>query len=82
MKTHDSTGSDITELLSNKQAAKFLGVKPATLKIWRWRGVGPHFIKLGDQPGSRVAYRRADVIEWLDARTYSSTSAASVKGDS
>ena len=70
------------ELLSNRLAAEFLGVQPATLKTWRWRGVGPQFIKLGNQPGSRVAYRRSDLIAWLDARTFGSTAAATVRGTS
>lgn len=37
----------------------------STLAHWRSEGRGPAFVKLG----SRVAYRGADLNEWLEAQT-------------
>jgi hypothetical protein len=34
-------------LLNDSEAAKRLGVSPATLRSWRCRGIGPCFIKMG-----------------------------------
>ncbi len=45
---------DVGDLLSNKQAARLLGIQPNTLEIWRVQGKGPPFLKLGDQPQSTV----------------------------
>ena len=33
------------------------GLSPRTLEQWRWRGVGPRYLKLG----GRVVYRLEDV---------------------
>jgi DNA-binding CsgD family transcriptional regulator len=34
-------------LLTNQQTAELLGIKPNTLEIWRLKGRGPLFRKLG-----------------------------------
>ena len=78
MKTKELAGDDNTGLLSSRQAAAFLGIKANTLKVWRWRGIGPRFVRLGDRPGARVVYRRADILAWIEDRTFDSTSAATV----
>jgi excisionase family DNA binding protein len=49
-------------LLTTDQAAALVRVKPATLKIWRMKGAGPAFIKVG----RLVRYRRATVEKWLN----------------
>lgn len=69
---------DVGDLLSNKQAARLLGIQPNTLEIWRVQGKGPVFLKLGDQPQSTVRYLRSTVIEWAAQRAYQSTSAYKV----
>jgi len=43
--------------------------KPATLAMWRTRGFGPKFIRVGRTP----LYRGADVNKWLVSRTVSHT---------
>ena len=35
-----------------------------TLSVWRCKGQGPPFLKIG----SRVVYRGVDLNEWLEAR--------------
>ena len=43
--------------LSQNQLAARWGLSPRTFEGWRWRGVGPAFLKLG----GRVVYRLEDV---------------------
>jgi hypothetical protein len=50
-------------------AASLLGVKPGTLEVWRCKGIGPKFVKLG----ARVVYRLRDLNEFLEERTRTST---------
>ena len=50
-------------------AAELLGIKPSTLEVWRCKGSGPRFVKLG----TRVVYRLHDLTDFLDSRTRSST---------
>lgn len=52
------------EFLDNDQAATFMGLKPATLEIWRSRGEGPHFFKVG----RKVMYSIDDLRAWMAAR--------------
>ena len=68
----------MTMLLNNDAAAAALGISPVTLKIWRWKGKGPRFIKLGESKQAGVAYDPAEVEAWKAARTFASTSAATV----
>lgn len=62
-------------LLDNEQTAALLGIKPNTLEIWRHKGRGPAFVKMGDAPQAPVRYLRSVVTEWLAERSFSSTSA-------
>ena len=58
--------------LTTSEAAHFLHVQPATLEQWRWNGRGPNFVKIG-----RVCrYRLQDLEAFLEARIFSSTTAA------
>lgn len=68
----------MTTLLSSAEAAASLGISPVTLKIWRCKGKGPAFIKLGSSPRDRVVYDPADIEAWTAARKFGSTSAATV----
>jgi hypothetical protein len=52
------------ELQTEEVTAVELKVKPPTLTQWRFRGIGPKYIKVG----RAVFYRRADVAEWLGAQ--------------
>jgi hypothetical protein len=57
-------------LLSATLAAEQLGVAKQTLAIWRVRGVGPQFVKVG----ARVLYAQDDLDAWIDSRKRASTS--------
>lgn len=65
-------------LLNNEAAAAALGISPVTLKIWRCKGKGPRFIKLGSSPRAGVVYDPADISAWIAARKFESTSAVTV----
>lgn len=59
-------GGAMTHLLSRKQAADFLGLKPQTLAKWATTGqYGLPFVKVG----RAVRYRQEDLERWLDERT-------------
>ena len=48
-------------------AGVFVSVPAAA--IMRHRGTGPAYVKMGGAKNSRIVYREADVIEWLDKMT-------------
>lgn len=49
--------------LTPAEAAEVLGVPPATLSQWRYRGQGPRYSKVG----AVVRYARRDLDAWLAA---------------
>ena len=59
------------DMLTTRDVAEWLGVSVQFLEIARHRGYGPKFVRIG--PG-RIRYRRADVLAWLEERTFASTS--------
>jgi hypothetical protein len=61
--------SRIEPVFDSIAAAPLLGVKPATLAFWRFKGIGPRFVKCG----SRVIYRLRDINDYLDRQTRKST---------
>lgn len=58
-------------LLNPTAAAKALSISIKTLEAMRLRGNGPKWVRVSSR---RVAYRPADIREWVDGRVYSSTS--------
>ena len=64
----------VDEALSSAQAAAMIGVRPTTLEIWRCKGKGPRFVKLGTAKQAPVVYARGEVQRWMEERTFSSTS--------
>jgi predicted DNA-binding transcriptional regulator AlpA len=69
--------ADLTDLLDNEQTASLLGIKPNTLEIWRHKGKGPRFVKLGHAKQAPIRYQRSAVAEWLEQQSFASTSAYS-----
>lgn len=72
-----STTVHLDDLLTSKQTAALLRIKPNTLEIWRSKGKGPEFIKLGDSQSAPIRYLRSVVMEFAKRRTFASTSAYS-----
>ena len=57
-------------LLKEAETAKFLNLKVATLRRWRWSGDGPIFVKLG----GAVRYRRSHLEAYIQTQLRQSTS--------
>ena len=55
------------------------GIQPQTARLWRMRGVGPRFVRIGNPPFGRVFYRTIDVRNWLAERSASSTTEETVR---
>ena len=62
----------MSRLLTEQDIARDYGIALATLRGWRFRGVGPTFFKLGRS----VRYRAEDVDAFLEAQRRRSTSDA------
>ena len=61
----------LIKLLTEKEAAEFLGLTPSALQVWRSTGrYSLPFIKVG----FLVRYRESDLCQWLDSRTHASGS--------
>lgn len=70
---------NLEPLLDNEQTAPLLGITPGTLEVWRCKGKGPRYIKLGRAKQSTVLYDPADVRAWIESQKVASTSAYSAK---
>lgn len=63
---------DPDELLTPVEAAHVTKLSVSTLKDKRWKGTGPRYIKLSPGRGGRIRYRREDVQQWLNGRSFGS----------
>ncbi|PTB98946.1 hypothetical protein C9993_05560 [Marinobacter sp. Z-F4-2] len=59
----------MSDYLTEKDAAAYLGVSPNTMRLSRYRG---RLLGVSDTPtwlrvGTRVMYRRADLRAWLES---------------
>jgi predicted DNA-binding transcriptional regulator AlpA len=57
-------------LVSERQAADFLGVTVRALQKWRVTGTGPTYVRISSRC---IRYRRRDLHAWIEARVRSST---------
>jgi predicted DNA-binding transcriptional regulator AlpA len=49
------------KLMDQQEVANMLGLSAKTLEYWRWKRVGPRYLKLG-----RLArYRMSDVMDYI-----------------
>jgi predicted DNA-binding transcriptional regulator AlpA len=53
------------KLMDDDETGAFIGAKPSTLAVWRCKGIGPEYIKVG----RLVRYRLSAVLAWLESRT-------------
>lgn len=53
------------ELMTSAEVASLIRVPAATLRYWRYIGIGPKSFKMGPR---RVLYRRQDVQDWVAAQ--------------
>jgi len=59
------TASHFADFLSEAELAKQLKLTTRTLQIWRARGEGPAFARVGRK---RIVYRIAAVRDWLESQ--------------
>jgi len=59
----------VEKLLRTEDVANLLGVPAKTLEMWRYRGTGPRFVKLG----RLVRYVESDLDEWVRSGTRTNT---------
>jgi excisionase family DNA binding protein len=50
--------------LNERQAAKYLGVSPGTLRLWRAQRRSPRYFRAG----KLVRFRVRDLNEWIEQR--------------
>jgi predicted DNA-binding transcriptional regulator AlpA len=67
---NDERAATCEALIDTKEAARRLGLMDTTLEMWRVRGCGPQYLKIG----RLVKYRASDVEGWLESRERQSTS--------
>jgi predicted site-specific integrase-resolvase len=67
-------GTPASTLLTSLQVAQRLCVLPNTLEVWRTKGKGPKYLKLGIGKQGKVRYRESDVEAWLAECEQDSTS--------
>jgi predicted DNA-binding transcriptional regulator AlpA len=73
--------SALPSTLRCKEAAKLIGVSEKTFANWRWRGIGPDYIKLPGEGGKgAVRYDRDTVLQWVNSHVHRSTSEKSNGG--
>jgi excisionase family DNA binding protein len=60
-----------TQILTTKQAAKYLGVSASFLEKDRWRGARIPFVRVGRRA---IRYRETDLSTFLENQTFGSTS--------
>ena len=57
-------------LITEAEAAQFLGLSPRTLQNWRNRDGSLKYIRVSSRC---VRYRRRDLIDWMQSRTHKNT---------
>lgn len=60
--------TNINKMLSPNEVSELTGIKINTLAGWRYRGVGPKFIKADGQKGG-IYYPVNELKEWLEKRS-------------
>lgn len=56
---------EIPQLIDTRRAAKILGRSEATLKRWRYEGVGPNWVSME----GRVRYDLSVLLKYIDEHT-------------
>lgn len=56
---------ELQSTLTPKQAAKYMGISEAVLRLWRAESKGPRYFRAGEK---LVRYRRTDLDSWIEAR--------------
>ena len=73
--TKDATENPeyLDSMITETEAARFLGYTVRALQNWRVRGGGPKFVKVSSRS---IRYRRRELIDWAESLMVASTSQA------
>jgi hypothetical protein len=72
--TRDSVTVHPDGLLSPQQVESEYEIAQQTLANWRWKRIGPEYVKTAPGKGGRVKYRRTAIEKWLDNHTVQTAS--------
>jgi predicted DNA-binding transcriptional regulator AlpA len=56
--------------LTEREAARYVGVSPAVFRLWRAEGTGPTYFRAGSK---LIRYLRRDLDGWIEARLSKNT---------
>lgn len=62
--------------MTPKEAARYVGVSEAVLRLWRSRGEGPRYFRAGEK---LIRYRRGDLDGWIESRLNTPASSPSTE---
>jgi predicted DNA-binding transcriptional regulator AlpA len=62
-------------LLTEKQAAHYLGVSVYLLQRWRSQNRGPQYVRVGGSNGRAIRYRQSALDAWIEINTVETGSA-------
>ena len=64
-------GAEIPAAVNEAQAAKYIGISPSTLAVWRKTGIGPKYksITVPGKKKPRYLYPVKLLDEWLETST-------------
>ena len=65
------------ELVNESFVAEYYGQSPRTIKLWRYQGRGPTYVRLS---ATQVRYRWGDVLDHNRKRSATSTSEETIRG--
>jgi predicted DNA-binding transcriptional regulator AlpA len=57
--------TEVQHTFNEREAAKYVGVSAAVLRLWRSENKGPRFFRAGEK---LVRYRRTDLDQWIEER--------------
>ncbi len=60
-----------SDLMVTERAAEYLDVSKGTLPVWRCRGTGPKYVRIG----RCIKYRKADLDAYIEERTVETANA-------
>lgn len=55
----------LVALVGEDEAARILGLAVQTLRNWRFKRIGPSYLKIGRRA---VRYQMSDLLEYIDSR--------------
>lgn len=67
----------LDRLITERDAADFLGYTMRALQNWRVRGGGPIYVKVSNRS---IRYRRRDLNEWVQSKLAEHTTGAALGG--